>query len=107
MEKDKAARIEFEKRRVAALAVLRQQKPIDNLSNDELDAVLLYHGVQKSKMGRQSERKEKWRKILEREGKLPFLPRWTKKDETKLQAYKDKPIDVGLFYVLSTYKSYL
>jgi len=77
------------------LAVLRQQKPIDDLSNDELEAVLLYHGVQKSKMGRQSERKEKWRKILEEEGKLPFRPRWTDEDETKPQAYKDKPIEMG------------
>ena len=85
LEKDKEARREFEKIRQSAIAILNQQKPPKNISDRELEILLCYEGVQKSKKVNKPNKLIKWKKILDNERKVPSCPRWTDANEVQLQ----------------------
>ena len=94
LEKDKEARQEFEKLRQAAIAILHQQKPPENLSEKELEILLCYEGVQKLKQGNNPDKLINW-KILEDKRKVPSCPRYTDADKVQLQSFKEADIDMG------------
>ena len=88
LEKDKEPRQEFEKLRQAAIDILHQQKPPKNLSDKELEILLCYEGVQKSKQSNKPDKLAKWKKILDNEGKVLSWPRWTDADKVQFQSFK-------------------
>ena len=95
LEKDKEEHQEFEKLRKAAINIFHQQKPNENLSNKELEVLLCYEGVQKSKQGNRPDKLIKRNNIIDDEGKVPSCPLWTDADKVQLQSFKEADIEMG------------
>ena len=53
---------------------------IDQYNNNQLETLLLWHGIQKSKQGRLAEKKKKWKDIKENKKQPPAYKKWMSKN---------------------------
>ena len=95
LEKDKEARQEFDKLQQADISILHQQKPTENLFDKDLEILLCYEGVQKSKQVNKPDKMIKWKNIIDNEGKMSSCSRWTDADKVQLQSFKEAYIEMG------------
>ncbi len=72
-----------------ALAIVAQGKSVDSLLVTELDALLVWHQVEKIKGGKKAEQLEQQKKILSDGQQLPEYEWWTEEDNERRIDMKD------------------
>ena len=62
--------------------------------NNQLEIILLWHGIQKSKQRRLTEKKKKWKYIKENNRQPPAYNRWIQEDEKKILHLRSRDIQI-------------
>ena len=93
-EKDKKRRQQLQTTEEKALAIVAQGKSVDSLLVTELDALLAWHQVDKTKGAKKADKLEKWKKILSGGQQPPEYKQWTEDDEERLLALGKTNIDI-------------
>ena len=75
---------EWEAREKEAFDVIRFEKPIEQLIMKELEKLLYWYRIPKTKMGNQESRRQKWREIKAQNKAPPQYKKWTDEDEARL-----------------------
>jgi hypothetical protein len=79
-----------------AIIILKKETPVDKLKKNELEVLLLWHGVlkkdhPKGNIGKQA----MWGRIKESNAQPPSFQKWTEQDETSLRHLQNENIDVS------------
>ena len=95
VEKDKKRQQQLQTTEERAVAIIAQGKSVDTLTvMTELDTLLTWHQVAKTKAAKQGDRLEQWKKTLS-DGQQPLeYERWTEDDEERLLALGQTNIDI-------------
>ena len=93
-EKDKKRRQQLQTTEEKALAIVAQGKSVDSLLVTELDALLAWHQVDKTKGAKKADKLEKWKKILSGGQQPPEYKQWTEDNEERLLALGKTNIDI-------------
>ena len=78
-----------------ALALLEQVKPVNSLSNADLDMLLVWHQVPKTKSAKKLDKLQQWMAIRVDGDPPPAYERWTDEDEQRLVALHATNIDIS------------
>lgn len=95
LEKEKVLRLDMERREREAVAILEKELPVSQLTNAHLEKLLAWHGVQKNKMGKADERRQKWMVMKDQKKPPPQFEKWTEEDERKLEELKSSEINIS------------
>ena len=85
-EKDKKRQQQLQMTEERALAIIAQGKSVDLLLVTELDALLAWHQVDKTKGAKKADKLETWKKILLDGQQPPEYEHWTEEDKERLLA---------------------
>ena len=84
LEKDKKQRLDQEQREKEAFRVISLEKSTAKLNMKELEKLLYWYRIPKSKMGNLQRRREQWEEIKQTNRAPPTFRKWTSEEEVKL-----------------------
>ena len=80
----------------AAFRIIHTEKPTSRLTAAELETLLAWHGVAKSKMGKKVEdKRQKWMEIKSKGTGPPQYEKWTEADEEELSRLKSCEVSMA------------
>ena len=94
VDKDKKRQKQLQTAEEKALAIIARGKSVDTLTVTELDTLLAWHQVAKTKGAKRGDKLEQWTKILSDGQQPPEYERWTEEDEERLLALGKTNIDM-------------
>ncbi len=84
----------FERCAKEGAEILKNNKPVEDLTAVELEKLLLMHQIPKSKMGNKNDKIEKWKRIVESKKLPPSFKIWCSDDESKLNDLQKMEINL-------------
>ena len=94
LEKEKKKMKTMEKRQEEGRAVLTKNKKLEELNDTDLKKLLAWYGVPGKETKTITDRRQKWKAIVESRVKPPPCPIWGAEKEEELQRLKSEQIDM-------------
>ena len=96
LKAEKRDRIEKERREVQSLQILQKEMSLEKLKKNELEVLLLWHGVSKKDHPKGNAAKQAmWSRIRDTNVPPPPFEKWTEENEKSLVKLQEEDIDVS------------